>query len=78
MNNENIIIYEDPLLGIFTLQDLINYLEKLIEENNQNLEILASLIQDTELDESDKTTILNKYDLEGGLKFILDLLSDRL
>lgn len=78
MNNENIIIYKDPLLGIFTLQDLINYLEMLIKDNNQNLEILDSILKNTELDESDITSIKCKFDLENSLKFIVDILSDRL
>lgn len=78
MNNENIIIYKDPLLGVFTLQDLINYLEALIKDNNQNLEILDSILKNTELDESDIASIKFKFDLENSLKFIADILSDRL
>lgn len=78
MSNEKIIIYQDPILGLFTLQDLIYYLEQLIKENNQNLEILSSILQNTELDESDVTSIKFKFDLENSLKFIVDILSDNL
>ncbi len=78
MSNEKIIIYQDPVLGLFSLQDLIYYLEQLIKENNQNLEILNSILQNTELDESDIASINFKFDLENSLKFIVDILSDSL
>lgn len=78
MNNEKIIIYNDPILGLFNLQNLIYYLEQLIKENNQNLEILDSILKNTELDESDIATILFKFDLKNNLKFIIDTLSDTL
>lgn len=78
MSNEKIIIYQDPILGLFTLQDLICYLEQLIKENNQNLEILSSILKNTELDKSDITSIKFKFDLENNLKFIVDILSDNL
>lgn len=78
MNNENIIICKDSLLGIFTLQDLVNYLEKLIKDNNQNLEILDSILKNTKLDESDIASIKFKFDLENSLKFIADILSDKI
>ncbi len=78
MNNEKIIIYQDPILGLFTLQDLIYYLTQLIQENNQNLEILDGILQNTELDESDIASINSKFDLEKSLKFIVDILSDNL
>lgn len=78
MSNEKIIIYQDPVLGLFSLQDLIYYLEQLIKENNQNLEILNSILQNAELDESDIASINFKFDLENSLKFIVDILSDSL
>ncbi len=78
MNNEKIIIYQDPILGLFTLQDLIYYLTQLIQENNQNLEILDGILQNTELNESDIASINYKFDLEKSLKFIVDILSDNL
>ncbi len=78
MNNEKIIIYEDPLMGLFTLQDLIYYLESLIKENKQNLEILESICKNTELDESDIATIINKFDMKNNLEFIVNILSDRM
>ncbi len=78
MNNEKIVIYQDPILGLFNLQDLIDYLKQLIKENNQNLEILDSILQNTELDESDIASIKFKFNLENNLKFIVDVLTDNL
>lgn len=34
------IIYIDSILGIFTIQDLVNYLDILILENQTNIDIL--------------------------------------
>lgn len=78
MNNNDIIIYYDPLMGSFSLQDLLNYLEQLIKDNNENLSILDSILHNGKLDDTDIVSIMNKFDLSYNLKFIVDLLSNRL
>lgn len=77
MKNDTI-IYVDPFLGIFTIQDLIYYLDNLILENQTNIDILDSILKSTELEEADIASILNKFDMKNNIKFIKDLLSDSL
>lgn len=77
MKNDTI-IYIDPILGIFTIQDLINYLDSLISENQTNIDILDTILKTTELEEADIASILNKFDMKNNIKFIKDLLSDSL
>ena len=48
MKNDTI-IYIDPILGIFTIQDLVNYLDSLILENQTDIDILDSILKSTEL-----------------------------
>lgn len=76
--NNNIIIYEDPFMGLFTLQDLIYYLEKILKDNDKNLEILTSILKNTELDNEDITSIIFKFDQSNNPKFIIDVLSNNL
>lgn len=77
MKNDTI-IYIDPILGIFTIQDLINYLDSLISENQTNIDILDTILKTTELEEADIASILNKFDMKNNIKFIKELLSDSL
>ena len=77
MKNDTI-IYIDPILGIFTIQDLINYLDSLISENQTNIDILDTILKSTELEETDIATILNKFDMKYNIKFIKDILTDSL
>ena len=77
MKNDTI-IYIDPILGIFTIQDLINYLDSLISENQTNIDILDTILKTTELEEADIASILNKFDMKKNIKFIKELLSDSL
>ena len=72
------IIYIDPILGIFTIQDLVNYLDSLILENQTNIDILDSILKSTELEETDIASILNKFDMKYNIKFIRDILTDSL
>lgn len=78
MTNNNIIIYEDPIMGLFTLQDLIYFLESILKDNNENLDILNSILKNTELTEEDITSIIFKFDQSNNLKFIIDVLSNNL
>lgn len=77
MKNDTI-IYIDPILGIFTIQDLVNYLDSLILENQTNIDILDTILKTTELEEADIASILNKFDMKNNIKFIKELLSDSL
>ena len=77
MKNDTI-IYIDPILGIFTIQDLINYLDSLISENQTNIDKLDTILKTTELEEADIASILNKFDMKNNIKFIKELLSDSL
>lgn len=78
MKNNEIIIYQDSLLGLFTLQDLIYYLEDIIKNNDENLDILNSILENTDLDNEDIASIIYKFDISNSLKFIVDALSNRL
>ena len=77
MKNDTI-IYIDPILGTFTIQDLVNYLDSLILENQTNIDILDSILKSTELEEADIASILNKFDMKYNIKFIRDMLTDSL
>ena len=77
MKNDTI-IYIDLILGIFTIQDLVNYLDSLILENQTNIDILDSILKSTELEETDIASILNKFDMKYNIKFIRDILTDSL
>ena len=77
MKNDTI-IYIDSILGTFTIQDLINYLDSLISENKTNIDILDSILRTTELEEADIASILNKFDMKYNIKFIKDILTDSL
>ena len=77
MKNDTI-IYSDPILGIFTIQDLVNYLDSLILENQTNINILDSILKSTESEETDIASILNKFDMKYNIKFIRDILTDSL
>ena len=77
MKNDTI-IYIDPILGIFTIQDLVNYLDSLILENRTDIDILDSILKSTELEEADIASILNNFDMKHNIKFIRDMLTDPL
>ena len=77
MKNDTI-IYVDPFLGLFTIQDLIYYFDNLILENQTNIDILDSILKSTESEEADIASILNKFDMKYNIKFIKNLLSDSL
>ena len=77
MKNDTI-IYVDPFLGLFTIQDLIYYFDNLILENQTNIDILDSILKSTESEEADIASILNKFDMKNNIKFIKNLLSDSL
>ena len=62
----------------FTIQDLVNYLDSLILENQTNINILDSILKSTELEETDIASILNKFDMKYNIKFIKDILTDSL
>lgn len=77
MKNDTI-IYIDSILGIFTILDLVNYLDSLILENQTNIDILDTILKNTELEEVDIASILNKFDMKYNIKFIRDMLTDSL
>lgn len=77
MKNDTI-IYFDPILGNLTIQDLIYYLDSLILNNTQNLNILESILKNNKLDDSDIASIINKFDMEYNIKFLRNMLSDSL
>ncbi len=77
MKNDTI-IYVDPFLGLFTIQDLIYYFDNLILENQTNIDILDSILKSIESEEADIASILNKFDMKNNIKFIKNLLSDSL
>ncbi len=77
MKNDTI-IYIDSILGIFTIPDLVNYLDSLILENQTNIDILNTILKNTELEEVDIASILNKFDMKYNIKFIRDMLTDSL
>lgn len=77
MKNDTI-IYIDSILGIFTIPDLVNYLDSLILENQTNIDILDTILKNTELEEVDIASILNKFDMKYNIKFIRDMLTDSL
>lgn len=77
MKNDTI-IYFDPILGNITLQDLIHYLDSLILNNTQNLNILESILKNNKLDDSDIASIISKFDMKYNIKFLRDMLSDSL
>lgn len=72
------IIYFDPILGNITIQDLIYYLDSLILENTQNLNMLESILKNSKLDNSDIASIINKFDMKYKIKFLRDMLTDSL
>lgn len=75
MTKDTIIVnYE--IFGPITVNDFLYYIDYLIKQNNDNQDILHSLLNNAELDESDKISILNKFDLSYTLNFIKDIFND--
>ena len=73
MNKDTILTY-DSLLGNITIQDFIYYLDYLLKINNNNQDILRSILKNsTNLDASDVASLLNKFDFEYEFNFIKEI-----
>lgn len=72
--NKHTILYYDSLLGYFTIQDFVYYLDYLLKINNKNQDILRSILENSsELDASDIASLLNQFDFEYNFNFIKEI-----
>lgn len=71
------IIYQDFLLGDFTIKDLVNYIKDINKEYKHIEQIILSILENTELTDEDISSIF-RYDISSNLNFIIDVLEEKI
>lgn len=77
MINKSSIVYYNDLLGIITIQDLLNYIEQNINELKKFENIIYDILKINKYDDEIIASLFNKS-IVNNLKFIYDILNDSL
>ena len=72
------IFYSNPILGDFTIQELIYFLENLLIKNKQLDHKLIEILTDNGFDYNSIQDILKIADTSYHLQFMIDMLNDDL
>ena len=72
------IFYSDPIVGDFSIQELIYFLENLLIKNKQLDHKLIEILTDNGFDYNSIQDILQIADTSYHLQFMIDMLNDDL
>ena len=72
------IFYSDPIVGDFSIQELIYFLENLLIKNKQLDHKLIEILTDNGFDYNSIQDILRISDTSYHLQFMIDMLNDDL
>ena len=73
-----IVFYSQPILGDYTMQELINFLENHLDRNKQFDDKLLEVLTDKGFTLAQINNLLKIADNSYNLKFIIDMLNDNL
>ena len=77
-NIKDIVFYKDPILGDYTIQDLIYFLENQYTKSNKFDMELSKLLKRKGISNSEIYQLLSIADHTYNLKYILDMLNGHL
>ncbi len=77
-NFKQIIFYSDPILGNFSIQELIDFLENLLMKNKQLDHKLIEILTDNGFDWKSIQDILKIANTSYHLQFMIDMLNNDL
>lgn len=77
-NFKKVVFYYDPLLGDYTIQDLINFLENQLIRNKQLDDKLFEILTDKGFTIKQINNLLKIADTSYNLEFIIDMLNDNI
>ena len=77
-NFKKIVFYSHPILGDYTMQELINFLENQLDRNKQFDDKLLEVLTNKGFTLAQINNLLKIADNSHNLKFIIDMLNDNL
>ena len=77
-NFKKVVFYYDPLLGDYTIQDLIYFLENQLTRNKQLDDKLLEILTDKGFTIKQINNLLKIADTSYNLEFIIDMLNDNI
>ena len=77
-NFKKVVFYYDPLVGDYTIQDLINFLENQLIRNKQLDDKLFEILTDKGFTIKQINNLLKIADTSYNLEFIIDMLNDNI
>ena len=77
-NFKKVVFYYDPLLGDYTIQDLIYFLENQLIRNKQLDDKLFEILTDKGFTIKQINNLLKIADTSYNLEFIIDMLNDNI
>lgn len=77
-NTKDIVFYRDPILGTFTIQDLIYFLENQYIRSKRLDQELSNYLKEKGISNKKIKQLLSIADNTYNLKFIVDIMNDEL
>ena len=77
-NTKDIVFYRDPILGTFTIQDLIYFLENQYIRSKKLDQELSSYLKAKGISNKKINQLLSIADNTSNLKFIIDMLNNQI
>lgn len=77
-NFKNIVFYHNPILGDYTIQELIYFLENQLERNKKLDDKLLKILTDKGFTINQINNLLKIADNTFNLKFIIEMLNDEI
>ena len=77
-NFKNVVFYTSPILGDYTIQELIYFLQNQLIRSQKLDNVLLQILTDKGYDYKSIQNIIKIADTSYNLKFIIDMLNDNL